>query len=445
MTNSSSRSERLAPAALGAAALAAAAGGLAAPWLAVAGSAAAGLALVAVARSRRAAPPPAAAPDATDAELRAAVAQVTDVLRGAFRGDLETRIAPTPTAEPGHSLAVAANDFIDVSDAFLRESRASLEKIAVGAHHRRFLARGLDGAHAAAARAITEATIAIGESAHRFRGLTDEIERTVVGLAAELDGSAASLSDHARGLAGAVAKAGDAAREIDNRAGETAAAAASAVGLADEMSGALAAVAERTEAAREMAGRVAEEMAATGETVRQLIDGTERIGRVVDLIRGVSEQTNLLAVNAMIEAARSGQAGAGFAVVAREVQALARQTAAATRDIETQMRETRDAARRTAEAVGAAKGSIADMAGHAAETAAETGRQRASVASIADGLGAVSAGTAEVSRLIDSVAEAVAAASGRSDGVGREAAEVHGRARGISERLCAYTETARNR
>jgi methyl-accepting chemotaxis protein len=438
MTNSSFRFDG-AGAPLALAALAACVAVAAPLWPMVAAGGAGALALT----RRRAAPEAAAAEPVVEDALRDAVARVTTLLDGAFHGDLESRLAPVPVAEPGRRLAIAANDLLDVVDAFARESHVSVEMVASGRYHRRFLARGLDGAFARAANVITDGTQRMGARHRHFTDLTNAFEADVMAVARRLDGAAGKLGDDAAVMVGAMGQAGEDTRRIDDEAEASSSAAAAVQATGAALDAALKGLVESAGRAKALGDDAVSAVAGSRESVANLLEAAERIGGVVDLIKRVASQTGLLALNAMVEAARAGQAGAGFAVVAREVQELARQSQAATAEIASEIGRAQKAARATASAIDTVDGVVGGMSAETAASAEAVEREAGAVAEILSEIGALAGRAEAVSRLAGGVSSVVEEAHGKSEAVGAEASDVLAQVRRLGARLDTYLAQAR--
>jgi methyl-accepting chemotaxis protein len=119
-----------------------------------------------------------------------------------------------------------------------------------------------------------------------------------------------------------------------------------------DISDAMATIRGNTEKAATVSRQGAEKATPVQQLLRELTESAEATGKIVALIQKVADQTNLLSLNASIEAASAGDAGKGFAVVANEVKDLARETTEATKKIELQISDMQSFTRQSVGAIG---------------------------------------------------------------------------------------------
>lgn len=171
----------------------------------------------------------------------------------------------------------------------------------------------------------------------------------------------------------------------------------------EELSASISEISQQVVQSSGKAREAAEIATRTQVKAGQLNENSMRIGDILKMISDIAEQTNLLALNATIEAARAGEAGKGFAVVASEVKNLASQTANATIEIGQQIEAMQSVTQATVDEIGALTHNIAQISDMLSAVAAAAEEQGAATHEISRNVTEAAQGTQEVSRTIVAV------------------------------------------
>ncbi|MBT3136418.1 methyl-accepting chemotaxis protein [Alteromonas sp. ALT199] len=200
-------------------------------------------------------------------------------------------------------------------------------------------------------RDVVEASLPLSNLAQNLRGVTEETQRTI-----DVQQKSATNAKSA----------------VDTMSGSVDGVAHSAAQAASDANEATTAASEGRQIVQQTVvsiQQLAENVRETADVIARLESDSNKVGSVLDVIKGIAEQTNLLALNAAIEAARAGEQGRGFAVVADEVRTLASRTQQSTEEIQSTIEQLQSAAHSAVEVM--ARGT--EQASSSVETANKAG------------------------------------------------------------------------
>jgi methyl-accepting chemotaxis protein len=264
-----------------------------------------------------------------------------------------------------------------------------------------------------------DVVMALGEAASSMRSAAEQLN------------AASQQTAHASGIVASAATEADA--NVQTVAAATEELSASSQEIAKQVSS----VANKT-------SQAAGEAANTSKTVGELNEYAQSVGEVVEAIRAIAEQTNLLALNATIEAARAGEAGKGFAVVADEVKKLALETSQKTDDINERVVRIQDAIRGSVEAVNRIITNVQQIDHAATSVSSAVEEQTAATGEIGRNVAEASTGTQQVSQTIQEVSRTAAETGQSAQSVLKTAEELAQISSELNGQIASFLSEIRN-
>ena len=235
--------------------------------------------------------------------------------------------------------------------------------------------------------------------------LAQTFEATVGQVVGSVTAAVGQLQTTADRMATAADRSTDQTGQVVGEMERAANAVVAAAAASDEFALSIGEIGRQAAQSAELARNATRAAQQADGTISDLSASADQIGQVVELIQSIARRTNLLALNASIEAARGGEAGRGFAVVASEVKDLANQTSRATQDIADQIRAMQDNTGASVDALRSIGAQIAQMETSAVSIASAVDQQTRAGQDLARSIDIAARGTDVVSGVIGEVRE----------------------------------------
>ncbi|MBO6676128.1 MAG: cache domain-containing protein [Rhizobiales bacterium] len=264
-----------------------------------------------------------------------------------------------------------------------------------------------------------------------FRSSVSEVLDSVAERVAEMEEVATGVAGVAEDTAQRASTAAHAAEDASSNVQTVASA-------TEELTASISEISRQLDETTTTVGQATTSVRTTNDKVESLSEAAQRIGDVVKLISDIAEQTNLLALNATIEAARAGEAGKGFAVVASEVKTLASQTAKATEDISEQIGSIQDATGETVVAIRDIGTVIENINGTIDMIAQATQQQGAATAEISSSVMEVVQGTSNVAENVGVLKQSAGETSNSAGSVRAAAKDVSDKADNLRREIDTF-------